>query len=328
MNKLKVAIVTGGNVAERGISLGSAQTVFQHLDSAKYDKYVIELNGAVFAEQSSGARVDLNDFSLRLDGETIRFDLVFLMLHGHPAEDGCLQGYFEVLGIPYTGCDHFVSSLTFNKQATKDYLRAHGIPMAASQLLFKGWSIDLEAQRGLGLPLFVKPNKNGSSYGVSKVKKFEEMDSAIQLAFQYDDEVVVEQFLNGREFSNGAVRKNGEVIVLPITEIVSQNEFFDYKAKYEQESQEITPARLSPELTRRCQAQTRKVYEALGCKGMARVDYILVGETFFLLEVNTIPGMSEASIIPQQAAAHGWTIGELLDAIVEEAMNAGKVFSS
>lgn len=321
MKKIKVAIITGGNVAERSVSLQSAQTVYKHLDGNKYQKYIIELNGTIFTDQATGRRVDLNDFSLAEDHGKVHFDLIFFMLHGHPAEDGCLQGYFEVLGIPYTGCDQFVSALTFNKQATKDYLRSHGIPMAGSRLLLKDQNYKLEELHKLGLPLFVKPNKNGSSYGVSKVKSFDTLQDAITLAFQYDDEVIVEQFLDGQEFSNGVVRKDGNTLVLPITEIVSQNEFFDFKAKYESESQEITPARLTLEQTASCQATTKKIFEALGCAGMARIDYIKVDETFNFLEANTIPGMSEASIIPQQAKAHGWTIADLLDAVVEEARN-------
>lgn len=320
MNKLNIAIVTGGNVAERGISLGSAKTVYHHLNPEKYNRYIIELNGAVFSEQSTGTRIDLNDFSLELDGKKIAFDLIYLMLHGHPAEDGRLQGYFELMGIPCTGCGVLSSALTFDKQATKDFLRTHGIPMAESKLLLKGRVTDWDVLKDLGLPLFVKPNKNGSSYGVSKVKGYDGLEDAVRLAFQFDEEVVVEQFLAGREFSNGVLRKNGEVVVLPITEIVSHNEFFDFKAKYENESDEITPADLPEDLSRKCRALTRRVYEALGCRGACRVDYILVGDTFNLLEVNTIPGMSEASILPQQAIAHGWTIGELLDAVVEERM--------
>jgi D-alanine-D-alanine ligase len=319
--KLNVAIIAGGDVAERGISLQSAATVHQHLDAAKYRKFLIELNRGVFTEKNSGTRVDLNDFSLPLPGETIRFDLILLMIHGHPAEDGCLQGYFQLLGIPCTGCNLFVSALTFDKQACKDFLRAYDIPMAPSQLLHKGKPIDLAALSGMGLPLFVKPNKNGSSYGVSKVKSTEELPAAIAKAFEFDDEVVVEGFLAGIEVSNGVLRRNGEIVVLPITEIVPQNEFFDYKAKYEKESQEITPARLSDELRDKCQAQTKRLYEVLGCRGLCRFDYILVGETFYFLEGNTIPGMSATSIVPQQAAAHGWSIAELLDAVVEDALS-------
>ncbi|HQU60167.1 MAG TPA: D-alanine--D-alanine ligase [Saprospiraceae bacterium] len=324
MNKLNVAILTGGDVAERSISLQSAATVHKHLDANKYNKYLIELNKGAFTEQGSGAKVDMNDFSLHRNGEIVRFDLIFLMIHGHPAEDGCLQGYFQLQGLPYTGCNLFVSALTFDKQACKDFLKSHDIPMAPSRLLRKGQDTDWQELLDMGLPLFVKPNKNGSSYGVSKVKTPEELEPAVALSFQFDDEVVVEGFLNGVEFSNGVVRKDGEVVVLPITEIVPKNEFFDFKAKYENESQEIPPARLSDEQREQCQAQTKKIYEVLGCRGMSRIDYILVDGTFYFLEANTIPGMSEASIIPQQAHAHGWTIAELLDAVVEDALAAVK----
>jgi D-alanine-D-alanine ligase len=325
MSKLNIAIVTGGDVAERGISLNSAKTVYEHLDEQKYSRYVIELNGHTFQEQSSGAVVDKNEFTLHLDGQTIRFDVVYLMLHGHPAEDGRLQGYFELLGIPCTGCDVFASALTFDKQATKDFLRTHEVPMADSRLLFKGRPVDWPSLEQLGMPLFVKPNKNGSSYGVTKVKEIDALEDAISLAFQYDDEVVVEQFLDGKEFSNGVVRKNGEITVLPITEIVPHGEFFDYSAKYQKQSEEITPARLSYELTLEAQRQSHKLYEVLSCRGACRFDYILIGNTFYFLEANTIPGMSETSILPQQAIAHGWTISELLDAVVEEAMDNQKM---
>ena len=317
---LKVAILTGGNVAERSVSLKSAQTVFKHLDEQKYEKYVIELNGTVFSEQQTGAVVNLNDFSLPTPNGTIKFDLVYQMLHGHPAEDGCLQGYFEVLGIPYTGCDVMASAITFNKQACKDFLRSHNIPMAPSKVLRKGEAINWAELEAMGIPVFVKPNKNGSSYGASKVSAPDQLAGAIDHAFVYDDEVVVEGFLKGSEFSNGVLRRDAEVVVLPITEIVPHNEFFDFKAKYENQSQEITPARLSAEQTALVQSQTKLIYEALGCRGICRFDYILVGETFFFLEANTIPGMSEQSIVPQQARAQGWTITELLDAAVNEAL--------
>ncbi len=317
---LKVAILTGGNVAERSVSLKSAQTVFKHLDDLKYEKYVIELNGTVFSEQQTGAVVNLNDFTLPTPNGAIKFDLVYQMLHGHPAEDGCLQGYFEVLGIPYTGCDVMASAITFNKQACKDFLCSHNIPMAPSKVLRKGESINWAELEALGIPVFVKPNKNGSSYGASKVNAPDQLAGAIDHAFEYDDEVVVEGFLKGNEFSNGVLRRDGEIVVLPITEIVPHNEFFDFKAKYENQSQEITPARLSAEQTALVQSQTKLIYEALGCRGICRFDYIQVGDTFFFLEANTIPGMSEQSIVPQQARAYGWTITELLDAAVDEAL--------
>lgn len=324
MSKPIIAVITGGNVAERGISLKSAATVYHHLDENKYRKFLIELNGTEFSEQSSKTVLDKNDFSLTLNNEKIHFDLILFMLHGHPAEDGCLQGYFEVLGIPYTGCDHFVSALTFNKQACKNYLMNYGVPMAPSHLLRKGQTVDWEALRQMELPVFVKPNCNGSSYGVTKVNQAADMEKAVAFAFEYDEEVIVEGFLDGVEYSNGVVRHNGEVVVLPVTEIVPQNDFFDYKAKYENQSQEITPARLSPEKTAECQAHSKHLYEVLGCSGMSRFDYILVGETFYFLEANTIPGMTEQSIIPQEALAHGWSLQEFLDILVEEQLRSIK----
>lgn len=319
--KKKVAIITGGNVAEREVSLKSAATIHKHLNKEHYESYVIELEGTDFLEQFTRTRLDKNDFSLSMaEDEKINFDFVFLMLHGHPAEDGCLQGYFEVLNIPYSGCDHFVSALTFNKQACKDYLRPFHIPMAKSELIYKSKAIDEAALKALALPLFVKPNKNGSSYGVTKVNNFDEIDAAIEKAFQFDKEVIVEQFLAGREFSNGVVRKGDELVVFPVTEIISANDFFDYKAKYENESEEVTPANLTIDLQKQVQALSLRLYEVLNCKGLVRFDSILVGDTFHFLEANTIPGFSEQSLFPQQALAHGWTIEELLDCVMEEGL--------
>lgn len=318
MKKQNIAIITGGNVAERDIALKSAKTIQKHLDDTNYNKWMIELNGTDFVDQATGTIVDKNDFSLTIDGQKIQFDLAFLMIHGHPAEDGCLQGYFDIIGLKYTGCDAFVSALTFNKQACKIFLRNYNIAMAPSQLLRKSEAIDWNSLHQMELPVFVKPNKNGSSYGVTKVTESHQLEAAVELSFKFDDEVIVEGFMEGQEFSNGVVRDGNEIVVLPITEIVSENDFFDYEAKYTGKSQEITPARLSPEKTAECQGISKRLYEILGCKGMTRFDYILVGETFMFLEANTIPGMSEASIFPQQALAHGWTIGEMLDKIVAE----------
>ncbi len=323
MKKLKIAIVTGGDVAERSVSLNSAATVRKHLAATKYEPFVIELTNGRFLEQATGAPVDMNDFSLHREGAVIRFDLVYLMLHGHPAEDGHLQGYFHLQGIPYTGCGVLSSALTFNKQACKDFLCDYAIPMAPSKLLRAGQPYAQESLLAMGLPLFVKPNKNGSSYGVSKVKRPEELEPAIRKAFEFDDEIVVEAFLDGVEFSNGVLRKGEEIVVLPITEIVPANEFFDFRAKYEHESQEITPARLSEADREAFQAYSKKLYEILNCRGICRFDYIKVGDTFFFLEANSIPGMSEASIVPQQLAAHGWSIGQALDAVIEEALARG-----
>ena len=319
-NKLNVAILTGGNVAEREVSLKSAKMVADHLNTSMYVGYIIELNGMNFEEQSTGTRIDKNEFSLQKGTTKIKFDVVFLMLHGHPAEDGMIQGYFNLLGIPCTGCDHFVSALTFNKQATKDYLRPYGIPMAESRLLKKGRPIEWQDLENMGFPLFIKPNKNGSSYGVSKVMDNTCIRTSTQKAFEFDDEVIVEQFMDGREFSNGAFRKGEEIIVLPITEIISENEFFDYAAKYENESEEITPADLTDVQTKECQALSKRLYELLDCKGMARFDYILQDDAFHLLEANTIPGWTEQSFFPQQLAAYGMSYTECLDAVLAETL--------
>ncbi|MCR9286090.1 MAG: D-alanine--D-alanine ligase [Bacteroidetes bacterium] len=321
MKKLNIAILTGGNVAEREISLLSSQTILDNLDNTKYNCYLIDLSGKDFIETSSGVILDKNDFSLKINNLKITFDLIFLMLHGHPAEDGSIQGYFNLLGIPCTGCNHFSSALTFNKQACKSYLMPYNIDMAPSRLLRQGDKIKWEELGKMDLPLFVKPNKNGSSYGVSKVKNYKDLPKAVDLAFEYDDEIIIEGFLDGNEFSNGVFRHGKEVIVLPITEIVSKNEFFDYEAKYLNESEEITPARLSDKKTKECQAISKKLYEVLGCAGMTRFDYILMNDIFYFLEANTIPGFSPASIFPQQIQEYGWTISKCLDSIIKEALD-------
>jgi len=291
--KLNVAILTGGNVAEREVSLKSAKMVADHLNTSLYNGYTIELNGMEFMDQATGNKIDKNDFSLEKGTSKITFDVVFLMLHGHPAEDGMVQGYFNLL---------------------------YGIPMADSRLLKKGRPVEWKDLESMGFPLFIKPNKNGSSYGVSKVMDNTCIRTSTQKAFEFDDEVIVEQFMNGREFSNGVFRKGDEIIVLPITEIISENEFFDYAAKYENESEEITPADLTDIQTKECQALSKRLYELLDCKGMARFDYILQDNAFHLLEANTIPGWTEQSFFPQQLAAYGMSYTACLDAVLAEAV--------
>lgn len=322
MGKINVALVTGGDVAEREISLKSAQTIYDHLSKDQYQVRIIVLERGKFIDQLSGIALDLNDFSLTLpSSERVTFDLVYQMLHGHPAEDGGLQGYFELVGIPYTGCGILCSAITFSKQATKDYLRNFGIPMAQSRLILKGQEGDFaDVVEDLTFPLFVKPNKNGSSYGVSKVNRVEELAAAVENAFQYDDEVIVEEFMEGREFSNGVLNYQGSIHVLPITEIKTTREFFDYQAKYENESEEITPAELREEEVAECQQLTEKIYRVMNAKGFCRVDYILQDGRFKLLEINTIPGMSPNSIIPQQVRAAGLNLSDCLDEIVKEAL--------
>lgn len=314
-----IAILTGGDSEERVISLKSGRVVADHLPADRYRSFLIDIQKADWRDLESGVQVDKNDFSLTLDGEKIRFDCAFAALHGSPLEDGKMQGYFEMLGIPYTCCDGYVSALTMNKHNTKTQLAPHGVPLAKSRLLHRGQAVDHNDLLTLGLPLFVKPNTHGSSFGVSKVKTAGELQAALDEAWRFGDEVVVESFMPGREFANGAFRHKGEIVVLPVTEIIPETEFFDFAAKYEGKSKEITPADLTPEQTRQCQERTRQVYQLLGCRGVVRFDYILVGDTFHLLEANTIPGISPASIVPQQARAAGWELGEFFGALIEEA---------
>lgn len=315
-----IAILTGGDTDERVISYQSAKVVRDHLPTRKYRTWMIDIQGADWRDMDHGMAIDKNDFTLKSGRKRIRFDCAFAALHGSPLEDGKLQGYFELLGIPYTCCNGFVSALTMNKQRTKAQVMPYGIPMAPSVLLFRDQPVDMPALEVLGLPLFVKPNSHGSSFGVTKVKDPAELLPAIQNAFRFDREVIVEAFMPGREFSNGVLRVKGNIVVLPVTEIIPKNEFFDFEAKYEGASEEITPAVISATLTRQCRDRSRRLYEILQCSGVVRFDYILVGDTFHFLEANTIPGISAASIVPQQARAHGWDLGRFFSILIDEAM--------
>lgn len=318
-----IAILTGGDSAERVISLKSGQVVRANLPADLYRTFLIDIQKSDWRDLDSGIPIDKNDFSLQLpSGERIRFDAAFAALHGSPLEDGKMQGYLEMMEVPYTCCNGYVSALTMSKHNTKLQLAPYHVPMAPSELLRKGEPVDLDHLLTLGLPLFVKPNDNGSSFGVSKVKARDALLPAIEEAFRYSDEVMVEAFMPGREFSNGVLRVNGEVVVLPVTEIIPESEFFDFAAKYEGKSKEVTPADLSPALTEQCRQWTGKIYELLKCKGVVRIDYILVGDTFHLLEPNTIPGISPASIVPQQAQAHGWSLSDFFSLLIEESLQA------
>jgi D-alanine-D-alanine ligase len=320
---IQVAIIAGGPSAERGVSLKSAQTIAKHLPVDKYTSTTVDITPDGWRAIDTRQRVDLNTFCLVDDhGATIRkFDFAFIIIHGTPAEDGKLQGYFEMMGIPHSACGVLSSSLTFSKQMCKDHLKLYNIPMAESMIVSAQVTrSDVEA-KGITLPLFVKPNNNGSSYGVTKVKTWDQLEQAITHALDYDHEVMIERALQGTEFSCGVVRDGQTYHVLPITEIIPKGEFFDFAAKYEGQSQEITPARLNEALTKQCQDRSGYLYRVLGCRGMVRFDYILEGDTFYLLEANTTPGMSEASIIPQQAKAYGWSISKLLDTVVEDCLS-------
>jgi len=323
--RIKVAVLSGGDTEERVVSEKSAMVTHKYLPDDKYDARLIDIRGREWKDILTGTDINKNDFSLLLDGQPWKPDVVFCAIHGAPMENGVIQGYFDILGIPYTCCNGFVSGLTMNKYLTKKALKDFGVPMAAEVFMTRkdlAAGVDVKSIISqLGLPVFVKPNAHGSSFGVRKVKTEEELLPAIEYAFQFDDNIMIEAMMEGREFANGVMRIDGKIVVLPVTEIIPENEFFDFEAKYEGASKEVTPAEISEALKSQIQSQTAKIYEALNCRGFARVDYILIGDTFHLIEVNTVPGLSEASIIPQQARAHGWTLSQFFDLAVSEAMS-------
>jgi len=324
-NKVRVAILSGGDSEERVVSEKSALVVHKYLPEGKYDARIIDINRASWTDVSTGLAIDKNDFSLKTGDNRWIPDVVFCAIHGAPMENGVIQGYFDILGIPYTCCNGFVSGLTMSKYLTKQVLKDRGIPMAKEIFVTqKDYEAGLDIPAiidQLKLPLFVKPNAHGSSFGVRKVKSAEELKPAIDYAFGFDDNIMIEAFMDGREFGNGVMRVDGKVVVLPVTEIIPENEFFDFEAKYEGASREVTPAEIPDELKQQIQSMTARIYEALECSGFVRIDYILIGDIFHLIEVNTVPGLSEASIIPQQAVAHGWTLSEFFDLAVTEALH-------
>ena len=264
--------------------------------------------------------IDKNDFSLVADEFKIRFDAIFIAIHGTPGENGFLQGYFEMMGIPYTSCDAFCSALTFNKQACKLFLKEYKIAMADAIIIRKGDKTETkDIIKKIGLPCFVKPNDSGSSFGVSKVKKNEELMPAIETAFRESNEVMIEAFMDGREVACGVVKTKIKTIVLPVTEIISKNEFFDYEAKYTPgKSNEVTPADLPAVVTDEIQRLSSLVYDLLGCKGIVRVDFIIIGQKPYFLEINTVPGMTPESLVPQQAVAAGLPLEELYSMVIED----------
>ena len=282
-----IAIIMGGYSSEYKISLTSGNVVYQNLDANKYKGYRIHIRKEkwVFVnDQEQETPVDRADFSITINGNTIRFDAVFNAIHGTPGEDGLMQAYFELLGIPQTSCDYYQAALTFNKRDLLSVLKPYGIKTATSYYLNKGDAFTPEQIiEKVGLPCFVKPNKSGSSFGISKVKTAHELPEAIEIAYKEDNEIIIESFLDGTEVSVGVINYKGVITVLPITEIVSENDFFDYEAKYMGKSQEITPARISPEMTVKVGAIAKKAYEVLKMKGFSRSEFILVnGEPHML----------------------------------------------
>lgn len=324
--KKNIAIIMGGYSSEYEISLKSGQVVYETLDPECYQAFRIHIfkNKWVYVDSENQEHpVDKNDFSIIIDQVKTTFDCVFNAIHGTPGEDGFMQGYLELLGIPHTSCNMYQAALTFNKRDCLSVLKAYGIKTARSYYLNLGDSYDVNTiVEAVGLPCFVKANKAGSSFGISKVYEKEAFENALEVAFKEDDEVIIESFLDGTEVSVGVITYKGKVTVLPITEIVSNNDFFDYKAKYLGESQEITPARISEEQAQQVSEVAKKVYEILKMKGFSRSEYIFMNGEPHLLEVNTIPGMTSASILPQQAAAAGISLQELFGNAIEESLGS------
>lgn len=322
--KKNIALVTGGFSAEAVISYKSAVTIDGNLDRERFNVYKIDINRqGWFYELADGRKteVDKNDFSLQLDEEKIKFDAVFIGMHGTPGEDGKLQGYFDTLKIPYTSCDAATSAITFNKRYTVAVASMAGISVAKSVHLFKHSPVPVRLLTDqLKLPVFVKPNNGGSSIGMSKVHKPEDLETAIVKAFKEDDQVLVEEMIKGREFTAGVFKTKGNIIVLPLTEVISQKDFFDYEAKYEGASSEVTPAAIDEAHADKIRNAAKMIYSIFNCRGVVRIDFIFNEETGkpHMLEINTIPGQSEASIVPQQVKAMGWSLKEFYTKLVEE----------
>lgn len=314
----------GGYSSEYQISLTSGNVVYETLDRTKYNPYRIHIfkDKWVYVDDNNlEFPIDKNDFSINVDSFKITFDCVFNAIHGSPGEDGYMQGYFELLGIPHTSCPMYQAQITFNKRDCLSILKPYGIKTAASYCLNLGDIVDETAIiKTVGLPCFVKANKAGSSFGVSKVHKQEDLQNAIDVAFKEDDEIIIESFLDGTEVSVGVITYKGEVKVLPITEIVSENDFFDYEAKYLGESQEITPARLTPEEEDKVNRVAKKVYKILKMEGFSRSEFIFKDGEPHMLEMNTVPGLTKESILPQQAAVAGISLSDLFDNAIIEAL--------
>ena len=324
--KKKIAIIAGGNSSEVIVSLKSAQGIYSFIDKKTYEVYIvtlIEKKWSVKLEDETEVDIDKNDFSFILNGEKILFDFAYITIHGTPGENGILQGYFDLIGLPYSCCGVLAAAITFNKFTCNQYLKGFGIPVAPSILLRKNEHIqNTVVVEKIGLPCFIKSNVGGSSFGVTKVKEEKQIQPAIEKAFAEGNEVIIEGFLQGTEVTCGMYKTHEKTQVFPITEVVSANEFFDFDAKYNGQVTEITPARIPQEVTNHIQQLTNQLYDILGCKGIIRADFIINKQNIpYLLEVNTTPGMTPTSFIPQQVKAAGMAISSVMEDIIENKLN-------
>jgi D-alanine-D-alanine ligase len=330
MNKPVIAFVTGGYSSEAVISYKSAITIEKNLDAAKFDVYRIDITpDAWFHPTATGEKIPVkrDDFTIEINGNKIRFDAVFIGIHGTPGEDGKLQGYFDLLNLPYTSCDATSSAITFNKRYTTAVAGASGFHVAKSIHLFQSnYRKEDIGSWDLKFPVFVKPNNGGSSIGMSRVNVREELEAGIEKAFKEDDQVLIEEFIAGREFTIGVFKSKGAVITLPFTEIITENEFFDFEAKYQGKSKEVTPAECSQDTADKVRKAAAGIYSVFNCRGVVRMDFIFndVDKIPYLLEINTVPGQSAASIVPQQVAAMGVSLTDFYSMLIVEALEAIK----
>lgn len=325
-NKRTIAIVCGGDSSEHDVSLRSGQGLYSFFDKERYNIYIVDVKGVdwhVAFEDGTTAEIDKNDFSFVKDGKRMFFDYAYITIHGQPGENGVMQGYFDLIHMPYSTSGVLVEAMTFDKYVLNNYLRGFGIQVADSILLRRDEAYDEEAiAERIGMPCFVKPAADGSSFGVSKVKESDQLAPALRLAFIESDEAMVESYMQGVEISQGVYKTKDKCVVLPATEVVTSNEFFDYDAKYNGQVQEITPARLSPETAEEVAKTTSRIYDILHANGIIRIDYIITKDqdgkdVINMLEINTTPGMTVTSFIPQQVRAAGLDIKDVLSDIVE-----------
>lgn len=320
--KRNIAVIAGGDSAEIVISLQTADHIYNTLDKEKYNPFLVELKGLEWKVKIENHYypIDKNDFSFTKGTEKIKFDFAYIAIHGTPGENGILQGYLQLLKIPHSTCDVLSSALSFNKHACNSYLKSLGFNFASSVLLKKGkdFSVNKIVDQ-LGLPCFVKPNADGSSFGISKVKQVEDLNDAINKAFKEGNEVIIESFIDGLEFTCGLVKTKTQSLIFPVTEVLPKKEFFDFEAKYDPNmAEEITPARISNELTKRIQEISSQVYDALKCKGIVRIDFMIKKDEIFILEANTVPGMTANSFIPKQVAAMNLDLKDILSIVIED----------
>lgn len=324
MNKLLIAVVAGGDSSEYQVSVNGANNILSSIDKAKYTPYIVIVTRNQWFVECEGEKYDINknDFSFVKCNKTHKFDFAFINIHGTPGENGILQSYFELISMPYSSCGVDASVITFNKMVCKRVVAPFGVNLAKDMIISKRDKININAiVENIGLPMFIKPNASGSSFGVTKVTQTDQIEVAIQEAYKEGDIIIIEEFIEGREYGQGVYTLNGEIIALPLTEIISKRDFFDYKAKYEGASEEITPADIDKSISDEIADTAKNIYKSIGCKGVVRIDFIVKNSIPYMIEVNSVPGMSAESIIPKQIKCIGKTLTEFYTEIIKESLS-------